>query len=72
MGRLLSARNYEKDATNLDLHEWDNIKLKKGIRVSPDIFDEAGNLKIFKPEEWNDKFVSTYPYATEEEDDIPF
>ena len=75
---LLSARGYEKDEITVSTdHEWDSVTAKQGVRVSSEVFDEAGNVKIIKPEEWKDEYVSTYvfdpkPKPKQDDEDVPF
>ena len=76
---LLGARGYVRDQNPLDVEYfyWDHNKDAKGVRVKGDIFDENGKLRIFTPEQWDSKNVSTYvipPPGAEEppNDAVPF
>lgn len=74
---LLSARGFKQDThlENSKCFEWDNNNQKYGIRVDRSIFNNDGNLKIFTPDAWKDKWVVKYditPPDEQEEDDIPF
>ena len=61
---LLGARGYVRDQIPPipDFYDWDNEKLKKGIRVKGSIFDGKGKLKIITPEQWDAKDVTTYVF----------
>jgi hypothetical protein len=78
LDELLSARGYKKDELTLKGdHEWDNLNIKQGIRVSAQLFDSNGDVKIIKPDDWKDEYVASYvlsPKAkqNEDDDDIPF
>lgn len=76
LGAMLGARSfvYDEAPVDDDFHEWDNRKAGYGIRVSKQIFDEEGKLKILTPEEWDDDWVESYQLSQpkDPEDDIPF
>lgn len=76
LNALLGARSFEKDEVSSDdsVYEWDNAKAKYGIRVSKQIFDEDGRLRILTPEEWSDDWISSYSHSNNKdpEDEIPF
>lgn len=74
---MMSARSFVKDdifTFKENYYEWDNSKAKYGVRVSKEIFDHEGKLKIFTPEEWKDDWVEEYPIGRSEssDDDTPF
>lgn len=77
---LMSARGYSKDPAppQKGFIDWDHKSDPKGIRIKADIFDENGKLRIFTPEKWDSKYISTYtipPPESEpppENDDVPF
>jgi hypothetical protein len=77
---LLGARGYSRnEIPENGFHEWDNFNAKHGIRVSSAIFDEGGNLRIIKPEDWNDAFIGVYPLdpkpkpkIEQDDDEAPF
>ena len=73
---LLEARQFKRDETPSDdsWYEWDNYKVKYGIRVNKSVFDDNEKLRVITPEEWNEEWVSSYPLASQrsKDDDIPF
>lgn len=75
MEQFLAVRYFKKDEfnENNDSIEYDNDKMKKGIRISKSIFDADGNLKVFKPNEWQDSWICEYPiHQNLSDDDLPF
>lgn len=48
-----------------DINDWDDYNMKEWfyndllLKVSLDVFDENGKLKLYTPEEWNDEWVNT-------------
>ena len=74
---LVSARSFKRDEAPFDddYYEWDNHKLGLGIRISKEVFDPDGRLKVFTPDEWDDTWVSSYRLqapSDDRSDDIPF
>ena len=74
----LSARNFEP----VEKEQWDdeNImewistkrgKKKKLLKISSDIFEEDGRLKIFTPEEWDPEKVQLVDLK-DDDDEFPF
>lgn len=77
LNEVLKARSYVLDDAmpNEECYEWDNSKLKKGIRVKREIFDENNRLKIYTPEDWKDEYITTYKHRESKEvldDEMPF
>lgn len=79
MEALLSARK-----TNpLKKEEWDHedmreyvskwSKVRRLLRIKDNLFDNDGKIRILKPDEWQDNFVTIEDWPeTEKDDDIPF
>ncbi|WP_411753183.1 hypothetical protein [Serratia sp. (in: enterobacteria)] len=76
--QLLSARAYNLDdiSSPKDFYDFDNHKLLKCIRVSKDIFDSKGKLKVMTPADWRSELVTVItinpPSDDDDDDDIPF
>ena len=70
LNELLSARTFVLDdnpfSSQSDHHDWDNRKAEYGIQVNTNSFDSDGKLKIITPEEWDDKWVTTYQIKKED------
>lgn len=76
---LLTARQFELDdisSIDEDFIDWDNRKQNLCIRIHRDIFDHDNKLKVFTPNEWNEKWITSFqlskPSKDEDDDDIPF
>lgn len=74
---LLAARGYKyAEDPFISDHLWPNQQQNRGIRVSSELFDEEQNVRIIKPEEWKEDFVSSYQIekkkGSKDDDDIPF
>lgn len=73
---LLQARQYKFDDvfSPSGFFDFDNSKLKRCIRVSQDIFDENGLLKVITPDKWLEENISalTLGAEVEQDEDIPF
>ncbi len=71
---LLSANNYNYDSdSGPDSRDYDDYSTGHGIKVSSRIFDKSGRLKVIRPDEWNDKLITTYSFDSPSiDDDIPF
>lgn len=48
-----------------DSNDWDDYNMREWVyndlllKISLDVFDENGKLKLYTPEEWNDEWVNT-------------
>jgi len=75
LNSLLNVRGFVFDDNPTGDYEWDNKKMKLGIRIRKDIFDDNGRLKVITPDQWADDFVCSYefkPQTSSSDDDIPF
>lgn len=74
----LQARSYvpvKKDSMDEDsVAEWSNKTLKKYLKLTKNIFDNAGRLQAYSEEQWKDEWVqqSDFEPTNERNDDVPF
>lgn len=60
------------------IEEWVHEKFEGYIKITIDLFDETGRLKVFSQTDWNDAWVSFVPRQSTDvapgitDDDIPF
>jgi hypothetical protein len=66
------GKEYTLDEDSVE--EWINKKGMKFIKLTEDIFDGAGNLKIYTDSTWNDEWVQEVVISPPEpeQDDVPF
>ncbi len=78
---LLTAWGYKRfepnDWDSDSYEEWiyDRGETNRVLKISLNVFDENGKLKIFTPDEWDNDWVISYepeppPYVPD--DDLPF
>jgi hypothetical protein len=79
MEAWLSARNFEKppdDSWTLDRESVYEYRGKEHyLKITHDIFDEDGNLKVFNERNWDDEWIQTIKFPPPEEEpepEIPF
>ncbi|HBE6141715.1 TPA: hypothetical protein KMG82_001716, partial [Escherichia coli] len=74
--QLLGARAFNFDDVNSPkgFYDFDNQKLLKCIRVSKDIFDNKGKLKVMTQADWRSELVTVINMTppSDDDDDIPF
>lgn len=74
----LKARTWrpvEKDSSDKDsVMEWYNEKINKYIKLTENIFDAGGRLKIYTDNDWRDDWVNVAdaPVPEPKQDDLPF
>lgn len=83
---LLKAKGFKPDIVQIDIdedgepiideetHYWNLTRRNKfySLRVSNEIFNEENKLKVYRKEDWDDKFIEMSVEDIEEEDDLPF
>lgn len=75
---LLEARGFElyEDpfSPETEPYSFRHGKAGFGVNVMRKIFDDAGKLKVYTPEEWHEAFISRFSFtpAVEVEEDPPF
>ena len=74
MEDLLGAHGFKYDSDSRSgYRDYDNPIIPAGIRVSSNLFDKSGRLKVIRPDEWKDEFITSYSFEDPGvDDDMPF
>ena len=69
--KLISEDEWDSPEFREYLCEW--FKTKKILKIMADLFNEDGDLRVIKPDEWNDSYVTLEDLPVQrEEEEVPF